>query len=162
MNIFCGKHPPPCTDSKWGFFLAGNRDNWQIGELSRLSRGNSSILVFRAHSFPSSFSFLGGGLDRIWLFVLFPSRNCCKGTHKSYGISMNDYQEKSEIKTFQLQQQLYENRRLFSRGDFITGGNVRDSNGKFTCGLSQLFWPFLHCRVFIAFMNKECGNKKYK
>jgi len=47
--------------------------------------------------------------------------------------------EKSEINAFQLQEQFQEKRRLFSRGDFITGGNVRDSNGKFTCGLSQLF-----------------------
>jgi len=43
--------------------------------------------------------------------------------------------EESEMKV--LEEKLH--KELFSRGDFITGGNVRDSNGKYLCGLSQIF-----------------------
>ena len=34
-----------------------------------------------------------------------------------------------------IQDQFHKNRRLFSRVDYIAGKNVRDSHGKFKCGL---------------------------
>ena len=48
--------------------------------------------------------------------------------------NMNGHQENPEES---LQDQMHgkNHRRLFSRVDYIAGENVRDSNGKFKCGL---------------------------